>query len=62
MIGVSNFNNVTSIMLNRKDMSGEVFDFSQLEVGTAFTMQNMFNTDAGGNTKSPLWKIRVPIG
>ena len=51
MIGVSNFSNVTSIMLNRRDMSGEPFDFSQLEVGTAFTMQNMFNTDAGGRYK-----------
>ena len=38
MIGVSNFNNVSSIMLSRNDMTHQPFDFSEVEVGTTLTI------------------------
>ena len=66
MIGVSNFNNVTSIMLNRNDLSYQPFDFSEVEVGTTLTITNTNNTDAKGKykvtsmeDKSSYWRIGV---
>lgn len=66
MIGVSNFNSVSSIMLNRSDLSYQPFDFSEIEVGTTLTITNTNNTDAKGKykvtsmeDKGTYWRIGV---
>ena len=68
MIGVTMFNSVNTIHLNYKDVSGEAFDFTGIEVGTVFTITNTTNQDATGKyqvtkieDKGITWTIQVDI-
>jgi hypothetical protein len=68
MIGVTMFNSVNTIHLNYKDVSGEAFDFTGIEVGTVLTITNTTNQDATGKyqvtkieDKGITWTIQVDI-
>ena len=62
------FNSVNSMHLNYRDVSGEAFDFSKVEVGTILTITNTTNQDAKGKyqvtkieDKGITWYIEVDM-